>query len=240
MATNINKIAENALDEMRKIYKRYQDGMQKITNAYSKEWKVIGGIQFRLSDEAVSKNIEIGQEINGQLKQEYTEAIQKIIDDTEETLATAKKKAIQDKTAAEPVPTEEDLRRVEQLRNRYSHSGVLNQMDFNIDIAFHVENETVQAYAYYLLGKEQSRGDEETEQKLNEVYNKLFPEIAVKDAIVKEVEEAIRQFRIGVILFTFGTDETLNTPEGNFRSISLKVQLNDLGYYQSSVVEHAK
>lgn len=224
------KYIDTQLSKIRQTKKKYDEAIEKVNKSYASEYALYGGIQVHLSPEQVEVNKANGREIVGKLLEERDAEVQKIIQETEEALAAEKKKAIQAYTAAEPVPTDEDFRRVEQLKDEYSiGENSVNVGTLTADMNFHVENETVYAFAYYLLAKKSMQKTPETEKMLQETYIRLFPQIQVKADELKNVEDAIKVFRSQVILYKFATNENISFAE----SVSMKCELQSLGYYDN-------
>lgn len=96
---------------------------------------------------------ELGRDVVNQMNAEYRAEVEKLIQEATEFIATVKKKAVQDLTAAEPLPTDVQLRMAEQIKKEYTTNGNAIAVDravkFQDDMNFHVENETVKAYPYY-------------------------------------------------------------------------------------------
>ena len=90
-----------------------------------------------------------------------------------------KKSAIQDLTAAEPVPTDIQLRMAEQIKKEYRNGNNALSLDrvkqFEADMNYHVENETVKAYPFYLAAKDLFPDNGGNADILNAAYMKLFP-----------------------------------------------------------------
>lgn len=224
------KYVDEQITKIRQTKKRYDEAIEKVNKSYSSEYALYGGIQVHLSPERVEANKATGREIVGKLLEECEAEVQKIIQETEETLAAEKKKAIQAYIAAEPVPTDEDFRRVEQLKEEYSiGNGAVNVGKLTADMNFHVENETVYAFAYYLLAKRTMQKTPESESILQESYIKLFPQIQVKADELKAVEDAIKVFRSQVILYRFAVNESISFED----SVRMKCELQALGYYDN-------
>mgnify|MGYP007007441569 CR=1 FL=1 len=224
------KYIDTQLSRIRQTKKKYDEAIEKVNKSYSSEYVLYGGIQVHLSPEQIEVNKANGREIVGKLLEERDAEVQKIVQETEETLAIEKKRAIQVYAAAEPVPTDEDFRRVEQLKEEYSISGdMVNVGKLTADMDFHVENETVYAFAYYLLAKRTIQKTPESERILQETYTKIFPQIQVKADELKAVEDAIKVFRSQVILYKFAANENVSFEE----SVRMKVELQSLGYYEN-------
>lgn len=223
---DLGKYIDEKITSLRKVHVDYQEAMEKITKHYSSEWVTMRNTPIHISPEAVAANEGIGREIAGKLIEERDAEIDKIIKEAEDTLAAEKKKAIQEYAAAEPVPTDEQLRRVDQLRSEYTVGGIFTMTKFKDEMDFHVENETVYAYPYYLLARGQLTDSLDDQERLNRIYNTLFPQITEKAAALKSVEEWIKVFRTQVILFRFSFEgDTM----GQLDKIRLKLELQDMG-----------
>lgn len=223
---NLASYIDDQLTKIRKTYKNYEDKAEEIKKKYSSEWIEMYGTPVHISPERVNENIQIGREVVGKLFEECDTEIGKIIKETEDTIAAEHKKAIQAYVASEPVPTDEQLKRVEQLRSEYHIGGVFATMKFMNDMDFHVKNETVYAYPYYLIAKGVLSDDIENKTRLNNIYMSLFPEIQKKADELKTVEELNNLFKTQVIIFKFNTKgEAMDLME----RIKLKLELQDMG-----------
>jgi hypothetical protein len=141
------KFIDEQMTKIRQITKNYDDMIAKVKNEYSKEYAMYGSIQVHLSDDRIEANKQTGRELVGGLMEECNAEVQKVITETEERLATEKKKAIQEYAVAEPVPTDEDFRRVEHLKSEYAIVDGVVTLNFMDDMKFNVNNGTVWAYA---------------------------------------------------------------------------------------------
>lgn len=221
---------DSKLSRIRQTKKKYDEAIEKVNKSYASEYAFYGGIQVHLSPEQVEVNKANGREIVGKLLEERDAEVQKIVQEAEETLSAEKKKAIQEYVASEPVPTDEDFRRVEQLKDEYSNGeNTVNVAKLTADMNFHVENETVYAFAYYLLAKKSMQKTPDAERVLQETYIRLFPQIQVKAAELKAVEDAIKVFKSQVILYKFAANENISFEE----SVNMKCELQSLGYYDN-------
>ncbi len=221
------------LDEIRNVHSKYSEAIAKVQAEASKEWIEKYGMPMHISPEAVERNKENAREFVGELMKEYKDTIQRLVDEGEATLSGEKRIAIQEYAAAEHVPTQDDLNRMEVLKREYNTKGIFDENKFMFDCDFHMENQTVFAYPYYLMALERvkEKGDEAAQKALNDKYVQLYPELGSKAAALDTVEAQIRAFRIGVINFRFDTEEVLKTHEGWEESVRLKGQLLELGYY---------
>jgi hypothetical protein len=178
-----------------------------------------------LSDEKIEANKQIGRELVGAMIAERNEEVQNVINETEERLAAEKKKTIQEYAAAEPVPTDEDFRRVEYLKGEYGLIDGAVTLKFMDDMKFNVDNGTVWAYAYYLIAKKSSNA-KDNEGVLQDAFNTMFPQIQAKADDLKAVEDAINLFRSQIILYQFATTENISFAQ----SIAWKGALAETGY----------
>lgn len=226
---DLGKYIDDQLTRIRKISSTYNTKAEELEKKQSKEWGDVLGMPVHLTTEQIANNIAIGRELVGKLFEERDAEIEKVIKETEEKLAEQKKVAIQDCVAAEPVPTDEQLRRVEHLRAEYGVGESMITADFISDMNFHVANETVSAYSYYLLAKSVMQKTPENERMLQDTYTKLFPQIAEKASALKNVEDYINVFRSNVILFKFSIATPVQTQEEQIARIRMKRELAELG-----------
>lgn len=226
---DLGKYIDDQLTKIRKIKADYDNKAEQITKTQSSEWTTFYSVPVKLSTEQIADNITLGREAIGMLMEECEAKINQVIKETEETLAGEKKKAIQAYAAAEPVPTDEQLRRVEQLKAEYGVGSTMILATFVDDMKFHVENETVYAYSYYLLAKDVMSKDPESERMLQDIYLKLFPQIPIQASVLKNVEDYINVFRSNVILFKFSVATPVKTQEEQIARIRMKRELAEMG-----------
>jgi hypothetical protein len=219
------KFIDEQMTKIRQITKNYDDMIAKVKNEYSKEYAMYGSIQVHLSDDRIEANKQTGRELVGGLMEERNAEVQKVITETEERLAAEKKKAIQEYATAEPVPTDEDFRRVEYLKSEYAIVDGVVTLNFMDDMKFNVNNGTVWAYAYYLIAK-QSNSAKNNKSLLQDAFNTMFPKVQEKADVMKTVEDAINLFRSQVILYQFSTNENISFAQ----SIAWKTALAETGY----------
>ncbi|MBO4998179.1 MAG: hypothetical protein J6D02_09300 [Lachnospira sp.] len=225
------KYVDSQITSIRQTKIRYEKVIEDIKKKSASEYGTFGGILIKYDAEQIAANkVQAEATIIKQLYIELDKEIEKIIAETEATLALEKKKAIQEYAAAEPLPTTDDFNRIEQLKLDYGvrgDDGNIITGQFLIDMNFHIENETVFAFAYYLLAKKVMVRNPENEQMLQDIYLKLFPVIQKKADELKKVEDAINVFRSQVIIYKMDSNENLSFAE----SVAMKVELQSLGYY---------
>jgi hypothetical protein len=222
---NYMNFIDEQMTKVWQITKSYDDVIGKVKDEYSKEYAMYGTIQVHLSDDKIEANKQTGRELVGKLIEERNAEVQKIFTETEERLAMEKKKAIQEYASAEPVPTEEDIRRVEHLKSEYKIIGNAVSMKFMDDMKFHVDNGTVWAYAYYLIAKDSDSADS-NKSLLQDMFNTMFPQIQERADDLKTVEDAINLFKSQVILYQFSTNENISFAQ----SVSWKAALAETGH----------
>jgi hypothetical protein len=222
---DFTKYIDDQMTKIRQITKRYDDMAEKVSKEYSKEYAMYGTVQVHLSDDKIEANKQTGRELVGALIAERDQEVRKVINETEERLAAEKKKIIQEYAAAEPVPTDEDFRRVEYLKSEYAITDGSVTLKFMDDMKFNVDNGTVWAYAYYLIAKKSSSA-KDNEGVLQDAFNTMFPQLQVKADDLKAVENAINLFRSQVILYHFSTNDNISCAQ----SIAWKAALAETGY----------
>lgn len=223
---------DSAIDEIRTSYIAVQEKLQDMQKKASSEWTTVYSFPVHITPEQQAVNAAAMRDEENKLNQEYREAVEKKIQETTDTIAAVKKAAIQDVTAAEPVPTDVQLRMAEQIKKEYSSGNNALSLDrvkqFEADMNFHVDNETVKAYPYYLAAKDLFPDDGSNADVLNAAYTKLFPAIAEKKAVLDGIEECERWFRATVIMHKL--DAISNPTETDqLEIIRMKDELADLG-----------
>lgn len=228
----LKKYLDGVIDDIRTLYVKTQEKLQEIQKKASSEWTTVYNIPVHMTPEQQATNVAVMQDAANKLNQEYRESVEKMILEAEDTLKTIKKTAIQDLTAAEPVPTDVQLRMAEQIKKEYSSGNNALSLDrvkqFETDMNYHVDNETVKAYPFYLAAKDLFPDDGNNADILNTIYNKLFPEIAEKQAVIDGIEECERFFRAAIITHKFDTISN-PTEADQLEMIRMKLELNELG-----------
>lgn len=221
---------EGVIDDIRTLYVKTQETIQDIQKQSNSGWTKVYSIPVHMTPEQQERMEEIGRDAANKAMQEYREAAEKLIQEATDHIAYVKKAAIQDLTAAEPVPTDVQLRMAEQIKKEYSKDGNALSPDrahqFEADMNYHVENETVKAYPYYLAATDifGSAGAE----RLDDIYNRLFPEIAEKQAVVDGINEVEVFFKTAMICHKFDTMQTA-TEADQLEMIRLKNELQQMG-----------
>lgn len=226
---DLGKYIDSQLTEIRSISAKCEAKIEEIKKKQSSGWTEMYGVPIHLSTEQIAANEPTVREAIGKIMEERDKEIEKIIQETEEKLAEEKKRAIQACAAAEPVPTDEQLRRVEQLKTEYGVGESMILAKFIEDMDFHVTNGTVYAYSYYLLARTVMQKTPESERKLQEIYIKLFPSIPERAAELKSVEDYINVFRSNIILFKFSVASPVQSQEEQIARIRMKRELAELG-----------
>lgn len=228
----LKKYLENTINEIRTLYVATQEKIAEVQKQSNSEWTKIYNIPVRMTAEQQANMATLGRDAVNQMNAEYHSEVEKLIQEATEFVGVVKKKAIQDLIAAEPVPTDVQLRMAEQIKKEYTINGNAIAVDravkFQDDMNFHVENETVKAYPYYLAAKEIFPDDTGNSELLDSVYLKIFPELAERKAALNEIEECERFFKTSVIIHKFDTI-TDPTEVDQLEMIRLKQELADLG-----------
>lgn len=228
----LKKYLSGVIDDIRTLYVKTQEQVQEIQKKAGSEWITVYSVPVHMTPEQQTANAAVMQDAANKLISNYQEAVEKAVQEALDFVATVKKTAIQELTAAEPVPTDVQLRMAEQIKREYSSGGNVLSVDrvkkFETDMNFHVENETVKAYPYYLAAKDLFSEDGNSGDILNAVYNKLFPAIADKQAVVDGIEECEHWFRAAIIIHKLDTISN-PTEADQLEIIRLKQELNDLG-----------
>jgi len=228
----LKRYLETTMNDIRTLYLVTQEKIAEVKKQSNSEWTKIYNTPVRMTPEQQASMAELGRDVVNQMNAEYRAEVEKLIQEATEFIATVKKKAVQDLTAAEPLPTDVQLRMAEQIKKEYTTSGNAIAVDravkFQDDMNFHVENETVKAYPYYLVAKEVFPDDANNRELLDSVYLKIFPEFAERKAALKEIEECERFFKASVIIHKFDTI-TNPTEVDQLEMIRMKRELNELG-----------
>ena len=228
----LKRYLETTMNDIRTLYLVTQEKIAEVKKQSNSEWTKIYNTPVRMTPEQQASMVELGRDVVNQMNAEYHAEVEKLIQEATEFIATVKKKAVQDLTAAEPLPTDVQLRMAEQIKKEYTSNGNAIVIDravkFQDDMNFHVENETVKAYPYYLVAKEVFPDDANNRELLDSVYLKIFPALAEKKAALKEIEECERFFKASVIIHKFDTI-TNPTEVDQFEMIRMKQELEELG-----------
>jgi len=228
----LKRYLETTMNDIRTLYLVTQEKIAEVKKQSNSEWTKIYNTPVRMTPEQQASMAELGRDVVNQMNAEYRAEVEKLIQEATEFIATVKKKAVQDLTAAEPLPTDVQLRMAEQIKKEYTTNGNAIAVDravkFQDDMNFHVENETVKAYPYYLVAKEVFPDDANNRELLDSVYLKIFPEFAERKAALKEIEECERFFKASVIIHKFDTI-TNPTEVDQLEMIRMKRELNELG-----------
>ena len=100
---------------------------------------------------------------------------------------------------------------------------------FEADMNYHVENETVKAYPFYLAAKDLFPDNGGNADILNAAYMKLFPAITEKQSVLDEIGECERFFRAAIITHKLDTITAINSEADQLEVIRLKEELASLG-----------
>lgn len=184
----LKKYLDSVIDDVRKLYVKTQEQIQEVQKKAQSGYSSFYNIPVRLTAEQAESQEQIGRDIANKIMADYREALEKQIQETENTITIIKKAAIQDFAAAEPVPTDLQLRMVEQIKKEYSADKgglLLTQVKkFEDEMNYHVDNETVKGYPYYLAAKDLFPDDANNVEILNGIYMKLFPVLAEKKPLL--------------------------------------------------------
>lgn len=222
---DIKQYAEQQAKKVDEIFNKHYEDSQLIMKEAEKTTKVIGRETVELPTETVVGNIAIAKNTIVTLKQQRDEDIQKIIDETNAVIGEQLKKAAQEYYAAEPIPTEDDLKRVSIIKDQYLKGNAV-QPKFFEDMEYHVENQTVKAYPFYLVATEiVSDTDFSTRNYLNEALTRIFPELTEKAAALAELTEAQNIVRAAFLKNRMEYDKDYTSIE----SISMKQELYRMG-----------
>lgn len=228
----LKKYLESVMNDIRALYIATQEKVHELKKQSKSEWTTVYSVPVHMTPEQQAANAAVMQDAANRLNTEYKEAVEKMVQEAFDFVATVKKAAIQDLTAAEPFPTDVQLRMVEQIKKEYSSGNNALSLDrvkqFESDMNYHVENETVKAYPFYLAAKDLFPDDGSNADILNSVYLKLFPAIAEKQAVVDGIEDCERYFKAAVICYKFDTVRE-PTEADQLEMIRMKQELNDLG-----------
>ncbi len=228
----LKKYLNGVIDEIRTLYVKTQEQIQEVQKKAQSGYSSFYNIPIRLTAEQAESQEQIGRDVANKIMAEYREAVEKLIQEAEDTLKTVKKAAIQDFTAAEPVPTELQLRMMDQIKKEYSTDkdglNLTQVKKFEDAMNYHVDNETVKAYPYYLAAKDLFPDDTNNAEILNSVYMKLFPALAEKKAVIAGIEEYEKFFKTAVICHKLDTISNA-TEADQFEMIRMKQELAALG-----------
>lgn len=229
----LKKYLDGVIDDVRTLYIKTQEKVQEIQKKANSEWITVYSVPVHMTLEQQAANAAVMQDAANKLNQEYKEVTEKAVQEATDFLATVKKTAIQDLTAAEPVPTDVQLRMAEQIKKEYSNGNNALSLDrvkqFEADMNYHVENETVKAFPFYLAAKDLFPNNGSNADILNAAYMKLFPAITEKQAVLAEVEECERFFRAAIITHKLDTITAINSEADQLEVIRLKEELASLG-----------
>lgn len=228
----LKKYLSGVIDDIRTLYVRTQEAVQEIQKQSQSEYTKIYGVPIRMTEEQRAQMSAVGQDSVNKLIFEYRETVDKAVQEALDFVATVKKTAVQDLAAAEPVPTDVQLRMAEQIKKKYNSGGNVLSIDrvkqFETDMNYHVDNETVKAYPYYLAAKDLFPDNGNNADILNTVYNKLFPAIAEKQAALDGINELETYFKTAVICHKFDTISN-PTEADQLEMIRMKEELQQLG-----------
>lgn len=229
----LKKYLDGVINDIRTLYVKTQEHIQDIQKKATSEWTTVYSVPVHMTPEQQAANAAVMQDAANKLNQEYREAAEKAIQEAADTIATVKKAAIQDLAAAEPVPTDVQLRMAEQIKKEYGSGSKALPVDrakqFEVDMNFHVENETVKAYPFYLAAKDLFPDDGNNANILESIYGKLFPAIAEKQAVLDGINECERFFKAAVITHKLDTIAAVTTEADQFEVIRMKQELQELG-----------
>lgn len=200
----LKKYLSGVIDDIRTLYVKTQEQVKEIQKKAGSEWTTVYSVPVHMTPEQQAANAAVMQDAANKLISNYQEAVEKAVQEALDFVATVKKTAIQELTAAEPVPTDVQLRMAEQIKKEYGSGSKALPVDrvkqFEADMNFHVENETVKAYPFYLAAKDLFPDDGNNTSILDSIYGKLFPAIAEKQAVLDGINECERWFRAAVII----------------------------------------
>ena len=230
----LKKYLEGAINDIRTLYVTYQKKFDELEHEGHAEYTMMGIYQIHLSDEQQRQRAEQARNIGNQLMEEYRDAEKKAVEEVETFLAELKKEAVQELTAAEPVPTENQLTMIDMIRREYTvpEGAALDMVKarkFEQELNFHVDNETVKAFPYWCVAKEIFPETESSAAILNDMYDRIFPDVAEKRKQLEMIEHHERWFKAAVIGHKMDT-MTRETEVDNLEIIRMKSELFDLGY----------
>lgn len=229
----LKKYLDGVIDDIRTLYIKTQEKLREIQKKANSEWTTVYNVPVHMTPDQQAANAAVMQDAANKLNQEYKEAVEKAIQEAANTIAAEKKSAIQDLTAAEPVPTDVQLRMAEQIKKEYSSGNNALSLDrvkqFEADMNYHVENETVKAYPFYLAAKDLFPDNGGNADILNAAYIKLFPAIAEKRSVLDGIGECERFFRAAIITHKLDTITAINSEADQLEVIRLKEELASLG-----------
>ena len=229
----LKKYLDGVIDDIRTLYIKTQEKLREIQKKANSEWTTVYNVPVHMTPDQQAANAAVMQDAANKLNQEYKEAVEKAIQEATDAIATIKKSAIQDLTAAEPVPTDIQLRMAEQIKKEYRSGNNALSLDrvkqFEADMKYHVENETVKAYPFYLAAKDLFPDNGGNADILNAAYMKLFPAITEKQSVLDEIGECERFFRAAIITHKLDTITAINSEADQLEVIRLKEELASLG-----------
>lgn len=224
---HLKKYLDSVIDDIRTLYIKTQEKLREIQKKANSEWTTVYNVPVHMTPDQQAANAAVMQDAANKLNQEYKEAVEKAIQEATDTIAAVKKSAIQDLTAAEPIPTDVQLRMAEQIKKEYSSGNNALSLDrvkqFEADMNYHVENETVKAYPFYLAAKDLFPDNG------GNAYMKLFPAIAEKQSVLDEIGDCERFFRATIITHKLDTITAINSEADQLEVIRLKEELASLG-----------
>lgn len=226
------KYLNGVIEEIRTLYVKTQEQIQEVRKKSLSTWNTFYNTLVKLTPEQAESQEQIGRDVVNKIMAEYHDALDKLIREAEDTIATVKKAAIQDFTAAEPVPTELQLRMMEQIKKEYATDkdglNLTQVKKFEDAMNYHVDNETVKAYPYYLAAKDLFPDDANNAEILNGVYMRLFPALTERQAVIDGIAECEKFFKTAVICHKMDTISNA-TEADQFETIRMKQELAALG-----------
>lgn len=125
----LKKYLDGVIDDIRTLYVKTQEKLREIQKKANSEWTTVYNIPVHMTPDQQAANAAVMQDAANKLNQEYKEAVEKAIQEATDTIAAVKKSAIQDLTAAEPVPTDIQLRMAEQIKKEYRNGNNALSLD---------------------------------------------------------------------------------------------------------------
>lgn len=228
----LQKYLNGVIDDMRNLYVNTQQQCEELRKQADKDWAYFGTSLMKLTENQKAGAAAIAQDAVNKLMQDYREKIDQLMQEAENFIAEVKKAAVQDLVAAEPVPTDVQLRMVDQIKREYHQTGKneLNLVEvrkFENAMNYHVENGTVKAYPYYLAALEMFP-EKANDDILDNIYKKLFPAVEEKKAVFAGIEECERFFKTSVICHKMDTISP-ETAVDQLEIIRMKQELAALG-----------
>ena len=228
----LKKYLNGVIDDIRTLYVKTQEQIQKVQETAKSGYSHFYNMPVRLTAEQAETQKQIARDVANKIMAEYKETLEKFIRDAEDTIASVKKAAIQDFVAAEPVPTELQLRMVDQIKKEYSADrgglSLVQVKKFESALNYHTDNETIKAYPYYLAAKDLFPDDANNTEILAGIYMKQFPTLAEKKAVIDGIEECERFFKTAVICHKMDTIANA-TEVDQLEVIRMKQELAALG-----------